>query len=367
MKFIIILDTNIVHDDAENLNIIFGGNIKSLIFFIRENNITGKVGIVSPEVVIEERIHQRLEQVNAAKASIKNGIQMLSTLSKINSPDLNLEYETRLRDRVTQEALEYDIEIIRLPIIETQTVLKRALKKEPPFSKEKKSSDKGFKDTLIWLSIVDYIKNYQDKKTEFILICNDGSFITDLSEELNSICNKTIMIVKSIEEAKEILDNKLGLQLHLQSVNKQIVNEVKKEIGEFILYFNKIPLIHSTNFFFIEKSISALKFINMELIETKKIKEETYKVWIALYFNGFTQEDEKNQTSIFKSTVSTATTDLSYNPGTYSNFFSSMAENEMKNMKFILELEYNKKSNKIELTDYTLPKNLRQDVRLTFV
>ena len=40
-----------------------------------------------------------------------------------------------------------------------EAIIERANKKDPPFSSNKDASDKGFKDCLLWLSLLEYFKN----------------------------------------------------------------------------------------------------------------------------------------------------------------------------------------------------------------
>ena len=71
----------------------------------------------------------------------------------------------------------------------------RVLKKIPPFSNEPKASDKGFKDALMWLSILEFFKHSGEEKILFIT--NDKGFINNkdfLCKEFHEITGKTIDI-----------------------------------------------------------------------------------------------------------------------------------------------------------------------------
>lgn len=79
-----------------------------------------------------------------------------------------------------------------------ETVLDRANKKISPFSTDDKASDKGFKDTLIWLSVLEYFRAMGED--EVILVSNDGGFRKDmdsLCKEFNNFTGKNISIKDS--------------------------------------------------------------------------------------------------------------------------------------------------------------------------
>lgn len=83
-------------------------------------------------------------------------------------------------------------------------ILERAYAKIPPFIKG--SSDKGFKDTLMWMSLVEYFSKNGESKVVFVT--DDNGFrdnINVLEEEFNNITGKTIEI-KSNSYYKEIIE-----------------------------------------------------------------------------------------------------------------------------------------------------------------
>ena len=47
-------------------------------------------------------------------------------------------------------------------------VIQRANDKLPPFSNDKNASDKGFKDCLLWFSILDYFRCHGENEVLFI-------------------------------------------------------------------------------------------------------------------------------------------------------------------------------------------------------
>lgn len=74
-------------------------------------------------------------------------------------------------------------------------IIERANMKLPPFSDAKDASDKGFKDCLLWLSILSYFKD--NGEDEVLFITDDNAFrsrIEALQEEFRKETGKTIEI-----------------------------------------------------------------------------------------------------------------------------------------------------------------------------
>lgn len=89
-----------------------------------------------------------------------------------------------------------------------QQLLDRVFKKLPPFSSVDGASDKGFKDTLLWISLMQFFKN--DGEDEIIFITNDNGFRKSsdiLCAEFNEVTKKTISINEN-GYYKYILDSK---------------------------------------------------------------------------------------------------------------------------------------------------------------
>ena len=86
-------------------------------------------------------------------------------------------------------------------------VLDRAYKKLPPFLNVDNASDKGFKDSLIWLSMLSYFKEGGENTVLFVSSDNGfKSYADALCKEFKEVTGKTIEIkdnsyYKSIMEA----------------------------------------------------------------------------------------------------------------------------------------------------------------------
>lgn len=87
-------------------------------------------------------------------------------------------------------------------------VLNRANRKLPPFSDAKDASDKGFKDCLLWLSVVNYFKSFGEN--EVVFVTDDKSAFRGkesfLCDEFKKETGKTI-VFKSNSFYREILSS----------------------------------------------------------------------------------------------------------------------------------------------------------------
>jgi hypothetical protein len=83
-----------------------------------------------------------------------------------------------------------------VPNIDTlKIIMDRVFKKIPPFINAEKASDRGFKDAMLWLSLLDFFKNYDGNKVVFLT--NDNGFrnnINYLLNEFNKSTGRTIEI-----------------------------------------------------------------------------------------------------------------------------------------------------------------------------
>lgn len=75
-----------------------------------------------------------------------------------------------------------------------EIIIDRANKREPPFSNVNNASDKGFKDCLLWLSLLEYFQN--NGEDEVVFLTDDkaafGNYTEFLTDEFNIKTGKTI-------------------------------------------------------------------------------------------------------------------------------------------------------------------------------
>ncbi len=126
-------------------------------------------------------------------------------------------------------------------------VLERNKYKKPPFYNENNSSDKGFKDTIILLTIIDFISSFGDDAI-FYFITSDNGFIkykNEIEKEIFDKCAKNITIVEGKDKNKvykelNIVEEKSNQEEKTENIfSKEEINieEIRKRINELMDIF----------------------------------------------------------------------------------------------------------------------------------
>lgn len=162
----IFLDSNIFYNNwfLDNPNIVY------LIHYIK--NTESKLLI--SDVVIKEVENKYREELSKQVSIIKNSTNSLRKLIKkdISFEKESLTYDYKIIDIIKSLSLTY--EIVSSDSIPQTVVVDRAINKTKPFQ----DNEKGYRDTLIWLSLLDYAA--KDKtNTEIAFICENKSDFYD--------------------------------------------------------------------------------------------------------------------------------------------------------------------------------------------
>lgn len=191
MEKIVIVDTNfLVSNMGNNRNNIKEIEEKGLLVYI-------------PELVKDEFINIQLRKVE----EVYNKLENLGSLKEV----INLKYTKK---ELVKEEMEkaynrifnanFDGKIIQYNKSNMlDRVLERNKQKMPPFYNESNSSDKGFKDTIILLSIMDFISDYKNE-TEFYFVTSDNGFIkykNEIESELFYKCAKNVTIIEGKDKS----------------------------------------------------------------------------------------------------------------------------------------------------------------------
>lgn len=165
-------------------------------------NLSDEFTVYVTQVSIDERIWQKY-------LIMKNKYEKLTALTdeyrdiasiRINIPlDKRFEAEKEVTlkgyiDLFGQNIISFSSDNITL-----SKILDRVYKKVPPFLSVDGASDKGFKDSLIWLSILEYFQS--SGEDEVVFVTNDNGFRknTDaLCKEFNEFTGKNISIKDNI-------------------------------------------------------------------------------------------------------------------------------------------------------------------------
>ena len=183
--------------------IIQNKNLKEVVENLNKNNYT----VYVTQVAIDERIAQecvkqkgKYEKLTALSNETKDFATI--TIDK-KYEDVEVLYKTGMQkkysDHFGKNIIPYsqDSEMFA-------KILQRAFMKIPPFITS--GTDKGFKDSLMWLSILDFFK--ASGENEIVFVSSDNGFkesTTILCEEFNEVTGKTIEI-KDNSYYKELLE-----------------------------------------------------------------------------------------------------------------------------------------------------------------
>lgn len=235
MKNVVIVDTNFLVNNT--------GNIKEIVKELQEKEIE----VYVPELVKEEFINIQLRKLEEAYSKLEN----LKNLQKI----IDLKYRKKEVTRKMVEGIYNNIfeENFKNKIIVynkegmLDRVLERNKYKKPPFYNENNSSDKGFKDTIILLTIIDFISSFGDDAI-FYFITSDNGFIkykNEIEKEIFDKCAKNITIVEGKDKNKvykelNIVEEKSNQEEKTENIfSKEEINieEIRKRINELMDIF----------------------------------------------------------------------------------------------------------------------------------
>lgn len=235
MKNVVIVDTNFLVNNT--------GNIKEIVKELQEKEIE----VYVPELVKEEFINIQLRKLEEAYSKLEN----LKNLQKI----IDLKYRKKEVTRKMVEGIYNNIfeENFKNKIIVynkegmLDRVLERNKHKKSPFYNENNSSDKGFKDTIILLTIIDFISSFGDDAI-FYFITSDNGFIkykNEIEKEIFDKCAKNITIVEGKDKNKvykelNIVEEKSNQEEKTENIfSKEEINieEIRKRINELMDIF----------------------------------------------------------------------------------------------------------------------------------
>jgi len=152
-----------------------------------------------------------------------------------------------------------------------ESIVERALDKTPPFEGKEKESDKGFKDTVLWYSILEFAR---EKHGEYIFITNDNIFhnhIRAFKEEFTQATGNNIFICRTFDEVLQyVVVNEADKYIDSVSIND--------ETREIILKHSNTD--YSAKLHYLQPKVFAeedvLTFINQDI---KKIYDNALSYW----------------------------------------------------------------------------------------
>jgi len=184
MKASIIIDTNTLYVKKyrDFTRIEFIENIQSLVDDLKLLNQAG-LSIILPQIVIDELLKQQVEEYEKLTKSICD--IKLPFVDIKRTTDYKEYVQLVLDERLNTLVNNSSINIKVVPYPQNQilhTIIKRSIEKRPPFEGLDKKSDKGFKDVILWESLLEYKNNNRGER--IILISSDKIFIENENQKI---------------------------------------------------------------------------------------------------------------------------------------------------------------------------------------
>lgn len=294
IKYYLIFDTNVLFQayekKADFTSFSFNSTYENIIDMINQLDIYSQVILVIPSVVWGELEKQIIEKHDELLLTYRSTItkKVFPEYSIKENPQMDYpEYiKTKIKEYKDdiQQGMSEVIEIQNASNSRFRSIIDRAFGKRPPFEGKDKKSDKGFKDALLWESILEFALN--QPKSEIIYYSKDNAFGEFLIQEFSEVVDKSsLFICKNENEVKQ------RLEVWAQEIDKYSYQPIESfdENKGFIDWLNSEDFskqIIEGDFDFIERgrlinSVSPY-LININDIECSSLNEEIRNYYIEL-------------------------------------------------------------------------------------
>jgi len=259
----VFLDTNIFYNDWFMRN----ANFKYLFHFINNEDYDFFIS----ELVIEEVENKRSQELKNKVNDLEKSIKNINKLSKIV-----IDYEVQEFKNEDYDFLDLleekinNISIISYENISQKEVVQRALKHKKPFLQ----GEKGYRDTLIWLSFLEYIKLNKIEEDVVFITANKSDFfepkstnlefykelLNDIEEReikcsINPFLSLSSFVESTIDKQKHAIDyNNSDIEWYLENESISILNVLSDSL--IIEYLENVSYLN----------IDRLNFPNIESI-----------------------------------------------------------------------------------------------------
>lgn len=259
----IVFDTNILYNSAVNYcDFSMDKNIDLVIDFLKAEGLTEKCSLLIPQVVIDELKQQQKEGFFEDYNKMQNLLKLQGDLCKIVwNIDID-KYEEYLDKKIKSYLTQKNVTIIDVCSEKSfKKIFEKAIKKNPPFEGKDKKSDKGFKDAVIWHSLIEYSIQYGGT---YIFFTNDNIFLTNkeyLSNDFGENNYRKVNFLNSIDEIRKFILEELKLNTALDKYYER-VNDIKssKCLDRF---FNEIEVF--PDLFIVDGVDYHLRMVNYNL------------------------------------------------------------------------------------------------------
>ena len=227
LKTLIVFDTNMLREmlgkDVAYHKFTFGKSYNELKDFIVDNGLSDYVNLTVSTMVIEELKKQKKKAYLDDIRNLKEIIERLKGLPHINKdsmqiPNDDFDCEAFVEENARRFIEENAINTLTLEEKHANSILSNMIKKvtavdspDSPFAKTKHYSDAGFKDGIIWETLMHYEKVQDFNKV--IFLSKDGDYKQNCIDDFKAKWNRFITIEKG---------------------ESNVIAELKKDYGDYI-------------------------------------------------------------------------------------------------------------------------------------
>lgn len=194
-------------------------------------NLSDRFSVYVTQVSVEERIAQQCRDQKARYndlENLKNKCRDIATISLIKPyEELRKSYQAGIQKKYEDAFGDRLIPLSKDGAM-LSSILDRANYKVAPFLSDSNASDKGFKDALIWESLISFFKD--NGESEVIFITDDAGFTKNaavLIEEFTKVTGKKLSIQPN-SYYKELLKP----ELVEESISEPITKEPDFDVGK---------------------------------------------------------------------------------------------------------------------------------------
>jgi len=236
-KYLVIIDTNIIFS-SDKANVVSPDFDKFWSRHISESNLK----LYIPEVVKGEIIYQ---QTTSAIKTLERTNKSIENLSSYTDSNYNHRItEGRIRKDVCRRFQKWiklkKAEEIKSPIenIPWDSIIHNSIWRLPPFSiedSEKDKTEKGFRDSIILETVINFSQNHCD--SQIIFLCNDSLLRKTAESRLSEI--DTFSVYESVEDFESYLR-----LINERSEEKFVKSIIRKAKQKFFKKGDKSTLIY---------------------------------------------------------------------------------------------------------------------------
>jgi rRNA-processing protein FCF1 len=269
MKEKVIFDTNTIRNTE--INTFFGGR-PELELFVQDADI------IIPFTVIEEIKRQKKAVLKTKRDSfVSNPFHKLRGINEVDTKSFDI--DAYIQKLIDEETIPF--EIIDLKSNDVLPLIKElAIAKQPPFEAAD-GTDKGFKDALIYFSVLEYLQEVPNK---YVFVCAKDNRLGEAFKN-----NPNVFVVKDYSEFKQHSISQFFDNYFIEKVNEELGIVISKEnIKEYWYNINdnKVVLIDVEGEEFVIETDSG------EIINSMARSEYTILIDALVNSSSFDQTDE---------------------------------------------------------------------------